>query len=131
VVAASCLVLIASMTVFLADRSSYLPVLAAMALAGLGVGCAFAMNPVQIVTGVPASETGSAMSFYQLVRTTGYSLASALSATVLVAYTQAGQPWPASAGYTAAAAVSIAVLTAAFLVSAAFAVPAAGDRDDR
>ena len=124
--AASCLVMMAAMVIFMTARGGYLPVLAAMAVAGFGVGCAFAMNPVQIVTGVPAGETGSAMSFYQLVRTSGYSLASALSATVLVAYTRPGQPWPASAGYSVAALVSIVILAAAFAVSAGFAVAAGG-----
>ena len=40
-----------------------------MALDGFGVGCVYAVNPLQITGGVPAAETGSAISFYQLVRT--------------------------------------------------------------
>src|ERR1700745_1759946 len=65
----------------------------------------------------PAAETGSAISFYQLVRTVAYAIASALSATVLVLSTPAGQPFPADAGYSAAALVSIAVLVATLAVS--------------
>ena len=81
-----------------------------------------AVNPLQITGGVPAAETGSAISFYQLVRTVAYAIASALSATVLVLSTPAGQPFPSDAGYTAAALVSIAVLVAALAVSIVFIV---------
>jgi hypothetical protein len=77
------------------------------------VGCVYAVNPLQITSGVPAGETGSAISFNQLTRTVAYSLASALSATVLVLATPAGGQEPANAGYGAAALVCIAVLTAA------------------
>jgi MFS family permease len=121
VIAASCIILIAGQAIFLTSRAGYLPIVAAMTLTGFGVGCVFAVNPIQIVSGVPAGETGSAMSFYQLTRTTGYSLASALSASILVAYIPHGQAIPANAGYTAAALIGIAVLAAAFATSVAFA----------
>jgi len=68
----------------------------------------------------PASETGSAISFYQLVRTVAYAIASALSATLLVLSTPAGHRFPADDGYSAAALVSIAVLVAALAVSVLF-----------
>jgi MFS family permease len=102
-----------------------------MALVGFGVGCVFAVNPVQIVAGVPGDETGSAMSFYQLVRTAGYSIASALSATVLILYIHPGHPFPANAGYSTAALVSIAVLVAGLAVSAFFARTARRQPTDR
>jgi len=91
VVAASCVLLIASIVPFLVARDSYPGLIAVMAVSGLGVGSAYAVNPLQITAGVPASETGSAISFYQLVRTVAYAIASALSATVLVASTPAGR----------------------------------------
>jgi hypothetical protein len=47
-----------------------------MTVDGFGVGCVYAVNPLQITSGVPAAETGSAMSFYQLARTVAYALAS-------------------------------------------------------
>ena len=93
-----------------------------MALAGFGVGCVYAVNPLQITGGVPADQTGSAISFYQLVRTVAYSIASALSATVLVLYVPAGRLLPSNAGYSAAAVVSIVVLGAALVASILFAV---------
>ena len=68
VVAASCVLLIASMVLFLAAHS-FLGLVAVMAVSGLGLGSAYAVNPLQITAGVPAAETGSAISFYQLVRT--------------------------------------------------------------
>jgi predicted MFS family arabinose efflux permease len=122
VVAASCLVLIASMVLFLVARDSYAGIVAAMAVDGFGVGCVFAVNPLQITGGVPADQTGSAISFYQLVRTVGYSIASALSATVLAVYVPAGGRVPADAGYSAAAAIATGVLVATLIVSGAFAV---------
>jgi predicted MFS family arabinose efflux permease len=121
VVAASGVVLIAALLVFLLTRSAYWQIIVSMALLGFGVGGVFAINPLQIVAGVPGGETGSAMSFYQLVRTVGYSIASALSATVLILYMHPGHTYPANAGYSTAALVSIAVLLAGLAVSTAFA----------
>jgi MFS family permease len=127
VVAASSLVLGAGQVLFLLDRSGYPAVVAAMALTGFGVGAVFAVNPIQIVDGVPPAETGSAISFYQLVRTAGYSVASALSATVLAGYTRPGQHVPAETGYSAATLIDLAVLALALLASVLFALqPAAG-----
>ena len=54
------------------------------------------------------------------MRTVAYAIASALSATVLVVSTPAGQPFPSDSGYSAAALVSIAVLVATLAVSALF-----------
>jgi hypothetical protein len=82
------------------------------------------VNPLQITGGVPAAETGGAISFYQLIRSVAYSIASALSATILILGTPARHALPASAAYSAAALVSTAVLIAALLVSGIFAVAA-------
>jgi predicted MFS family arabinose efflux permease len=128
VVAASCVVLIASMVAFLFARGGYWEIGAAMALDGFGVGCVYAVNPLQITGGVPAAETGSAMSFYQLVRTAAYSLASTLSATVLVLSIPPHRVFPADAGYSTAAVVSTAVLVAALIAGALFAMPGTGPR---
>jgi hypothetical protein len=59
------------------------------------------------------------MSFYQLVRNTGYSIASALSATALVLSIHSGHTRPANVGYSTAALISIAVLLAALALSTA------------
>jgi predicted MFS family arabinose efflux permease len=123
VVAASCVVLIASMVLFLVARGAYWQIVVAMALDGFGVGCVYAVNPLQIAGSVPAAETGSAISFYQVARTVAYSLGSALSATVLVLYIPRGHALPANSGYSAAALVSVAILVLALVASAMFALP--------
>jgi len=128
VVAASCVVLIASMVLFLLARSAYWQIVVAMALDGFGVGCVYAVNPLQITGSVPAAETGSAISFYQVARTVAYSLGSALSATVLVLYIPRGHALPSASGYSAAALVSVIILVAALVASAVFAVPGPGGR---
>jgi len=121
VVAASCISLIASALWFLFMRDSYWDIVAAMVLNGFGVGCVFAVNPLQIADGVPAQETGSAISFYQLVRTIAYSFGSALSATILVSYVPPGAAFPTATGYSAAAALCTGLLVIALAVSALFA----------
>jgi predicted MFS family arabinose efflux permease len=128
VVAASCVVLIAAMLVFLTARSTYWEIVVAMALAGFGVGCVYAVNPLQITGSVPAAETGSAISFYQVARTVAYSLGSAMSATVLVLNVPRGGVLPAASGYSAAALVSVVILVGALVASTVFALPVAGHR---
>ena len=121
IVVFGCVTLIASMALFLVARGAYWQIAVAMALDGFGVGCVFAVNPLQITGGVPPEETGSAISFSQLMRTVAYALGSALSATLLVLSTPAGRPFPTNAGYTTAAAVCTAVLAGALVASGLFA----------
>lgn len=118
-----CVLVVASMIFFLLARSAYWQIVTAMLLAGFGVGCVYAVNPLQIAAAVPAGETGSAMSFYQLARTVAYSIASALSATLLVLSTPSDRGLPASSGYSAAALASTVILAIALAVSLAFVVP--------
>ena len=54
-----------------------------MAVLGLGYGLTYAAIPGIIVRAVPESETGSATGFYQVVRYIGFSIGSALAASVL------------------------------------------------
>ncbi len=108
------------MTLFYFARTRLWEVLLMMALAGFGVGCIFAANPLQIMRGTPPTETGSAMSFYQVLRSIGFSAGSALSATALVATIPKGGSVPTSAGYGNAALISIVFLLLALGVCAAF-----------
>ncbi|MFP5021583.1 MFS transporter [Pseudonocardia phyllosphaerae] len=63
------------------------------AVLGVGLGTTFAAIPGVIVQAVPGRETGSAMGFYQVVRFAGFSMGSALTASVLAAHADAaGQP---------------------------------------
>jgi len=86
----------------------------AMAFAGVGVGFTFAAMPGLIVRSVPPEETGSALGFYQVVRYIGFAGGSALSASLLAAYTPAGHALPDRTGYVTAMAVGsiLCLLTA-------------------
>ncbi|SDD49621.1 Major Facilitator Superfamily protein [Geodermatophilus telluris] len=90
-------------------RSDLWQLFAVMAVAGLGVGAAFAALPALVVAAVPPSETGSATSLNQVLRYVGFSVGSALTATVLAAATPAGGGSPAAGGYTALAVVGVGV----------------------
>ncbi|MFE6777791.1 MFS transporter [Streptomyces sp. NPDC057702] len=80
---------------------------------GVGLGTTFAAIPGLIVRAIPARETGSAMGFYQVVRFTGFSLGSALAATVLA--TRVGVTGqPTVGGYT-----TVLWISAGFCVLAA------------
>jgi len=80
----------------------------------LGIGLAFAAMPNLIFDAVPQSETGEATGFNTLVRSVGASLGSQITAAILTGSVAAGALLPSDGGYTAA-----------FLVSAGFAVGAA------
>lgn len=117
VVALSCLVMLAAMVLFWVARDHLVELLVTMALAGFGVGCVFAANPLQIVRGVPAAQTGSALGFYQVLRALAFTVGSVLSATVLVASTPAGRSTPTTGGYDSAAVLGIAVLVVAVVLA--------------
>ena len=114
-----CLLFIGAELFFVLDRSHLWEVFVVMGLAGLGMGCTFAALPGLIVSAVPAHETGSAMSFNVVLRYVGYSVGSALSATVLAGHTPAGSTFPTSDGYTMATLIGIGVLALGALLSAA------------
>ncbi|MCX5095895.1 MFS transporter [Streptomyces sp. NBC_00365] len=77
-------------------------------LLGTGVGAAYAVMPLLIVRHVPASETGSATSFNQVLRTVGGSVGSAAISAIMLAYTPAGGGIPRDAAYTTALLVTAA-----------------------
>jgi predicted MFS family arabinose efflux permease len=104
-----CLVSLASMLLFLVAHDHLWQVLVVMAIAGLGVGCTFAVMPGLIVGAVPASEVGSAVSFNQVLRYVGYSTGSALCGAVLQAHTAPGHRLPDAAGYRTATLIGCAV----------------------
>lgn len=114
-----CLMFLAAMLTFMFARGSLWQAFVTMAVAGLGVGCTFAAMPGMIVRAVPLQETGSAMSFNQVLRYVGYSVGSVLSATILQAHTAAGRPLPSESGYGAVALVSVLVLALATVLSVA------------
>ncbi|HEX4703984.1 MAG TPA: MFS transporter [Pseudonocardiaceae bacterium] len=106
----SCLIVLVATVGFAVARAQLWQVFVVMAVAGFGVGCVFAAVPGFIVRSVPVAETGSAMSFNQVLRTVGFSAGSALTGVVLAAYTPAGHVLPTGDGYGTAALFGIAVL---------------------
>ena len=90
-------------------RTELWQVFLVMAVAGLGVGAAFAAFPALIISSVPSSETASAMSLNQVLRYVGFAIGSALTATVLAAATPEGAESPSSSGYSALAVIGLAV----------------------
>uniref|UniRef100_A0AAU3GQ19 MFS transporter n=1 Tax=Streptomyces sp. NBC_01401 TaxID=2903854 RepID=A0AAU3GQ19_9ACTN len=90
-------------------------------LLGNGVGAAYAVMPLLIVRHVPPSETGSATSFNQVLRTVGGSVGSAAISAIMLAHTPAGAAFPTGDAYTTAL---LATAAASFLgVVAAVAMP--------
>lgn len=104
-----CAVSLLATLAFLSGRDRLWEPFAVMGLAGLGVGLTFAVMPGLIVGAVPAHETGSAISFNQVLRYVGYSTGSALSGAVLQAHTPVGHALPTGDAYTAAALIGCAV----------------------
>ncbi|HEY0807650.1 MAG TPA: MFS transporter [Pseudonocardiaceae bacterium] len=103
---------------FVVARSALWQVFVVMAVAGFGVGGVFAAVPGLIVRSVPATETGSAMSFNQVFRTVGFAAGSALCGVVLAAYTPSGHGLPTGDGYRTAGLVGIAVLGVTIVLGA-------------
>ena len=64
---------------------------------GIGIGLTFAAVPGLIVGAVPEAETGSALGAAQVARYLGYSLGSALTASVLAGHTPLGHTLPTEA----------------------------------
>lgn len=113
-----CAVSLTAVLAFVLVRGQLWELFAIMAVAGFGIGWMFAVMPGMIVGSVPAHETGSAMSFNQVLRYVGYSTGSVLSATVLQAHTTAGHTLPTGDGYGVAALLACGVWAAMILVTA-------------
>lgn len=88
-----------------------------MAILGVGIGSTSAAIPGLIVGAVPESETGSAMGFYQVVRYIGFSLGSALTASILAGHTPPGRHLPTESGYTMVLWIAVAVCIAAAVLA--------------
>lgn len=88
-----------------------------MGILGIGLGITFAAIPGLIVRAVPQNETGSAMGFYQVVRFVGFSLGSALTASILASHTSRSTGQPTVTNYTTVFWVAGAICVAAALVA--------------
>jgi predicted MFS family arabinose efflux permease len=101
------LIVIGALALFATARSQTWEVFVAMGVAGIGLGCSFAVMPAMIIGATPKMRTGSALALNQVLRTVGFAIGSALSATVLAAATSARSPFPADHGYTTGALIGI------------------------
>lgn len=109
VLPAAALVQAAAFVVFWATRTQLWQLFLVMAIAGLGVGAAFAAFPAQLFAAVPVKETGSAMSLNQVLRYIGFAVGSALAATILAAATTSSSASPGRSGYATIAVVGLVV----------------------
>jgi MFS family permease len=110
-------VLAVAMVLFALERSSLWALGADMAVAGFGVGTAFAGLPTLVVLAVPPRETGSAMSLNQVLRYAGFAVGSATTATVLAAATPSGATQPSATGYTVIAVIGLVTCVVMALVT--------------
>ncbi len=124
---AGCLMVSAGGLVFALFDHHLWGAFAMMAVLGLGYGLTFAAIPGIIVRAVPESETGSATGFYQVVRYIGFSVGSALAASVLASETPAGSQLPQLAGYTTVTWIGVAICVVAAII--AWAMPGGRERD--
>ena len=86
-----CVAIAAATLFFAASGGQHLwAAFVAMGLFGVGVGFTFSAMPGLIVSAVPAAETSSAMSLYQVTRYVGFSIGSGLAITLLRAFDGGG-----------------------------------------
>ncbi|MGH3240806.1 MAG: hypothetical protein ACRDNL_10515, partial [Spirillospora sp.] len=117
VLAAGAAAVLAALLVFALARGQLWLVFGVMGLLGVGVGVFSAAMPAAILAVTPPEETSSAMSFNQVVRSTGFSVGSALGGLMLAAHTGTGKTFPTESGYTAAASAGAAVLAVTVLIT--------------
>jgi MFS family permease len=86
-------------------------------VSGLAIGFSTGAMPGFIVRTVASSETGSATGFYQVVRSIGLTVGSALSAAVLMSHTRHGQSLPDVNGFKVALIIASLLCLATAVVS--------------
>jgi MFS family permease len=96
---AGCVVVASGSAFFAVWHTSLWQAFVMMGLLGIGLGITFAAIPGLIVRAVPRTETGSAMGFYQVVRYAGFSLGSAIAASILGGHESRLTGQPTSSGY--------------------------------
>jgi predicted MFS family arabinose efflux permease len=85
----------------------------ATGLLGAGMGLSLSAFPNRILTNVPAHETSSAMSLYQVTRYVGYTVGSGLAVSLLSIFAAAGQTMASAYATTFAVAACFGVAAAA------------------
>ncbi|MCU1494411.1 MAG: Sugar transporter [Acidimicrobiaceae bacterium] len=102
---------------FAVEHRSLWEAFVAAGIAGVGMGFTFAAMPGFIVRAVPVSETGSATGFYQVLRSIGLSVGSALAAAILTASTPANRIIPRFGGFHATLLVAASLAAVAAVLS--------------
>src|SRR5580693_6827935 len=106
---------------FALEHSALWEAFVTLAVCGLGIGFTTGAMPGFITRAVAQSETGSATGFYQVVRSIGLTVGSALSAAVLMSHTRHGQSLPDVDGFKVALIIAAGLCVATAVVS--FALP--------
>ena len=105
---------------FAFEHRAFWEAFVASGVGGIGLGFTFAAMPGLIVRAVPPAETGSALGFYQVWRSVGLSVGSALAAAILTANTARGGAIPHLHGFRdtllVAAALSVAAGAVGYLL---------------
>jgi MFS family permease len=97
-VGGSCMIAIAG--AFLAlEHTALWEAFVTMGLVGVGFGYTFAAIPGLIAQAVPDEDTGSAMGLYQVIRYVGFSIGSALTASIIAGHIAPGSSAPTAQGY--------------------------------
>ena len=118
VLVAGALIIAAAGAFFALEHSALWEAFLTMAIVGVGFGLTFGAIPGLIARSVPNRDVGSAMGFYQVMRSIGFSVGSALVASILAGYSAAGGGLPTETGYAVALWIGAGVCVLAAVVSA-------------
>jgi MFS family permease len=99
------------------EHSALWQAFVATGILGLAFGFSFAAIPGLVTRAIPARETGSALGLYQVIRAVGFSIGSALTASILAANIASPSVLPTRHGYVLALWVGSAVAMAAAVVT--------------
>jgi predicted MFS family arabinose efflux permease len=102
---------------FAFEHSALWEAFVTVGVCGVAVGFTTGAMPGFIVRTVAPSETGSATGFYQVVRSIGLTVGSALSAAVLMSHTRHAQALPDVDGFKVALIIASALCLATAVVS--------------
>lgn len=102
IVPIGCLLFVGALLQFRYASSRLWEIYVVMGLAGLGVGCTFAVMPRLIMRAVPSEQTSGALGVNQVMRFIGFSVGSALSAAILGAFGGSAGALPRRLGYDVA-----------------------------
>jgi predicted MFS family arabinose efflux permease len=105
---------------FALEHSALWEACATMAIVGVGFGFTFGAIPRLITISVPSRDVGSAMGFYQVIRAIGFSVGSALVASILAGFASSGSGLPTETGYSLALWIGSGACIAAAAVSVWF-----------